>query len=107
MRATIRTSKAILLAVVFALASTASNAQPVHGYKVTGRMAQPRENFVQGLQIVDDKLFVSTGQYERSRLLRYSMADGSLEVGKQLDPRLFGEGLTVMGDKIYQLTWRS
>lgn len=82
-------------------------AQPVHGYKVTASMAQPRENFVQGLQIVDDKLYVSTGRYGESQLLRYNMTDGALEAGKQLDPRLFGEGLTVMGDKVYQLTWRS
>ena len=70
-------------------------------------MAQSRDNFVQGLQIVDDQLYVSTGQYGESQLLRYHMSDGSLDGGKQLDPRLFGEGLTVLGDKIYQLTWKS
>lgn len=70
-------------------------------------MAQSRGNFVQGLQIVDGHLYVSTGQYGRSQLLRYHMADGSLDLGRPLDPRLFGEGLTVMGDKIYQLTWKS
>jgi glutamine cyclotransferase len=70
-------------------------------------MKQPRENFVQGLQIVDDKLYVSTGQYGKSQLLRYKMSDGTLQGARQLDARMFGEGLTVLNDKIYQLTWRS
>lgn len=84
-----------------------AHAQAIHGYKVIDSMDQPRENFVQGLQIVDNHLYVSTGQYGKSRLLRYKMSDGTLQGGKQLDAGLFGEGLTVLNDKIYQLTWKS
>ena len=89
--------------------ASASDAPAIYGYKVTATMAQSRDNFVQGLQIVDDQLYVSTGQYGKSRLLRYHMNDGELklDVGKQLDKRLFGEGLTVLNEKIYQLTWKS
>lgn len=86
---------------------SSAHAQPAHGYKVIGSMEQPRENFVQGLQIVDDHLYVSSGKYGKSRLLRYKMSDGVLQDDKPLDTRLFGEGLTVLNDKIYQLTWRS
>ncbi len=96
-----------VLACVAACFFISAQAQPTHGYKVVGSMEQPRENFVQGLQIVDGHLYVSTGQYGKSRLLRYNMSDGTLDGGKQLDARLFGEGLTVLNDKIYQLTWRS
>ncbi len=105
---------ALLLGLSLSLATfsplaTVTHAQQVHGYNVTGKMAQPRENFVQGLQIVDGQLYVGTGQYGKSQLLRYNMSDGSLDLDttKQLDPRLFGEGITVLGDKIYQLTWKS
>jgi len=96
----------LILAISIGAAEKA-NAQQVHAYKVTGTMAQARENFVQGLQIVDKHLYVSTGQYGKSRLLRYNMADGTLDSEKELDPRLFAEGLTVLDDKIYQLTWKS
>jgi len=84
-----------------------AQAQPTHSYKVIGSMEQSRESFVQGLQIVDDHLYVSTGKYGQSQLLRYKMSDGTLQDSKQLDSHLFGEGLTVLNDKIYQLTWRS
>lgn len=96
-----------LTLAIFTLLAPLTHAQQVHSFKVIGKMPQPRENFVQGLQIVDEQFYVSTGQYGKSRLLRYNMADGTLDAEKQLDPRLFGEGLTVLGDKIYQLTWKS
>ncbi|MCP4843010.1 MAG: glutaminyl-peptide cyclotransferase, partial [Halieaceae bacterium] len=70
------------------------------------RKPQSRDLFVQGLEILDDQLYVSTGLYGESRLLRYRFEDGSLDVGRSLAGNLFGEGLTVLGKKIYQLTWR-
>ena len=50
---------------------------------------------------------MSTGHYGKSRLLRYRLSDGQLLAGKQVDRRLFAEGLTVLDDRIYQLTWRA
>ncbi len=82
--------------------------EPRHyGYEVLERKAQSRSHFVQGLQIVDGELWLSTGMYGQSRLLRYRLADGQLLDERRLHPRLFGEGLTVLGQRIYQLTWRA
>ena len=78
-----------------------------YGYRVIAQKPQPRENFVQGLEIRDGFLYVSTGTYGRSRLLRYRFADGELDSARKVDPRIFAEGLTVLGDKVYQLTWRN
>ncbi len=80
---------------------------PVYGYKVTAKMPQSRDNFVQGLQILDGHLYVSTGNYGSSSLLRYDMNNGELLDERPLDSRLFAEGLTVFGERIYQLTWKS
>lgn len=76
-------------------------------YKVVASKPQDRSLFVQGLQIIDDQLYVSTGLYGESRLLRYDWPDKTLNHEHPLDPRLFGEGVTVLGDRVYQLTWRS
>lgn len=78
-----------------------------YGYRVIDKKPQPRDHFVQGLQIVGGKLYVSTGRYGESRLLRYNFADSKLEGGKRLHPQLWGEGLTVFGESLYQLTWRA
>ena len=87
----------------------AGDAPALYGYKVTGTMAQPPDSWVQGLQIVDNHLYVSTGKKGKSRLLRYRMANAELELesAKALDKRFFGEGMTVLNEKIYQLTWKS
>lgn len=77
------------------------------GYRVTDRKPQDRQNFVQGLEIVDGFLYVSSGNYGRSRILRYQFDNGSLDTGRRVHPRLFAEGLTVFGDRVYQLTWRA
>lgn len=67
----------------------------------------PRENFVQGLEIVDGVLLVGTGNYGKSRLRRYDFSSMTLIDEQMLHPRLFGEGITQLDRRIFQLTWRS
>ena len=99
------TRLALLLSLC--LMAPVSNAVDQFGYRVTGKKPQDRKNWVQGLEIVDGFLYVSSGLYGRSRLLRYRFDDGSLDTGRRVHPRLFAEGLTVLGDRVYQLTWRA
>jgi glutamine cyclotransferase len=89
------------------LAAGAALAVEQFGYRVVDRKPQPTDHYVQGLQIVDGHLYVSLGEYGKSRLLRYRFDDGALDAGIRLDPRLFAEGLTVVGDRVYQLTWKN
>ena len=76
-------------------------------YRVGERLPQSRENFTQGLQIIDDSLYVSTGTNGQSHLLHYSFPQGELLQSRKLHSRIFAEGVTVLGDKIYQLTWKN
>lgn len=85
----------------------AASAVEQYEVKVIDQKPQPRENFVQGLEILDGYLYVSIGNYGESRLLRYRFADGQVDATTDLDKQFFAEGLTVLGDSIYQLTWRN
>lgn len=76
-------------------------------YCVLEQRDHPRENFVQGLEIVDGVLLVGTGNYGRSRLRRYDLDSMALKDEQRLHPRLFGEGITQLDGRIYQLTWRA
>jgi glutamine cyclotransferase len=78
-----------------------------YGYEVIERVPQSRDNFVQGLQIVGDRLYVSTGLYGESRLLLYAFPSMELLAEEALPEDLFGEGVTRHGDRLYQLTWRA
>ena len=99
----------LLRFLILLSASLPLTASPIQHYqvRVTDQKPQPRENFVQGLEIVDDHLYVSTGHYGQSQLLRYRFADGVLDSSRRMNARVFAEGLSVLGDKIYQLTWRN
>ena len=78
-----------------------------YSYEILETRPQSRQNFVQGLQIVDDYLYVGTGLYGQSAILRYRLDDGTLDTSKALSPQFFGEGITVMDDLLYQLTWKN
>ena len=78
-----------------------------YSYKVLETKQQSRQNFVQGLEIVADYLYVGTGNYGQSHLLRYRLSDATLESGRRLNPNMFGEGITVFDGKVYQLTWQN
>ena len=76
-------------------------------YRVLERKPQSRTNFVQGLEIHDGKLYLSSGLYGQSRLAVYDFDSGELLKQLKLPAQLFAEGLTLHGKRLYQLTWRS
>jgi glutamine cyclotransferase len=100
-------SRLFTLLFTLVLLPTAASASQQYTYKIIEKKVQARDSWVQGLEIVDGQLYVSSGLYGKSRLQRYNFDSGELDLERTLDPRLFAEGLTVLGDRLYQLTWRS
>jgi glutamine cyclotransferase len=80
---------------------------PVWGCRVVETYPHDRQAFTQGLAFADGLLYEGTGQFQRSSLRRVDLKTGRVLQMTPLNPRLFGEGITILGDKIYQLTWRS
>ena len=74
-------------------------------YEVVAEYPHLRTSYTQGLQFIDGELWEGTGEYGRSQLLRTDLASGKVLQSKKLSKEEFGEGITVLGDKIYQLTW--
>lgn len=62
-------------------------------------------SYTQGLQYVDGVLWEGTGEWGESKLQKVELESGKVEVLKELPRSEFGEGITVLGDKVYQLTW--
>lgn len=63
-------------------------------------------SYTQGLQWYKGRLFEGTGQYGSSLLLEADLRTGKRIKSIALDRRFFGEGITIVNDTIYQLTWR-
>lgn len=62
--------------------------------------------FTQGFEIADGVLYEGTGRVGESELRELDPATGALRRAVPLPGGVFGEGLTVVGDRIWQLTWR-
>jgi glutamine cyclotransferase len=62
--------------------------------------------FTEGLQLVDGFLFEGTGEKGRSTLSKIELTTGKVVKSLKLKEDYFGEGITVLGNKIYQLTYQ-
>lgn len=62
--------------------------------------------FTEGLELHDSVMYESAGNYGKSALLAYRPMDGKVLRKVPLDKSYFGEGVSVLGDKIYQLTYQ-
>ena len=65
------------------------------------------EAFTQGLEVADGTMYESTGLWGHSTLRTVTPATGEVVARTDLSDELFGEGLTVVGDRVLQLTWQS
>lgn len=63
-------------------------------------------SYTQGLEFYKDTLYESTGQYTESKLRKLDYKTGKVLKELKLEDRYFAEGLTILNDKIYQLTWQ-
>jgi glutaminyl-peptide cyclotransferase len=62
--------------------------------------------FTQGLLWHDGSLYESAGQYGESSLRQVELKTGNITARVDLQPPFFAEGLALVGDFLYQLTWR-
>jgi glutaminyl-peptide cyclotransferase len=63
--------------------------------------------FTQGLAYRDGFLYEGTGRNGQSSLRKVSLETGEVVQQVNLEPDLFGEGITTLNDKVIQLTWKS
>ncbi|MGP0020025.1 MAG: glutaminyl-peptide cyclotransferase [Candidatus Sulfotelmatobacter sp.] len=63
--------------------------------------------FTQGLAYRDGFLYEGTGREGKSSLRKVRLETGEIVQQVNLDPDLFGEGITLLKDKVIQLTWKS
>jgi glutamine cyclotransferase len=62
--------------------------------------------FTQGLIVHGGELWESTGTYGGSTIRAVDPATGRVRTRVILPPSYFGEGMTVLGEKMYVLTWK-
>ncbi|MFD1064269.1 glutaminyl-peptide cyclotransferase [Winogradskyella litorisediminis] len=64
-------------------------------------------SYTQGLEFYKGELYESTGQFGESKLRKVDYKTGEVLKSIDLKNGYFAEGLTILNDKIYQLTWQA
>jgi len=83
-----------------------NTAVPVDTYEIVKTYPHDGNAFTQGLVIHNGVFFESDGEYEESNLRKVEVETGKVMQKQKLANDYFAEGLTILGDKIYQITWR-
>lgn len=74
--------------------------------RVVDRRPHDTSSYTQGLEFDGHRLFESRGLYGESAITEIDPATGEVLRRSDLAPEFFGEGATVLGDQLLQLTWR-
>ncbi|MCY4418502.1 MAG: glutaminyl-peptide cyclotransferase [Cytophagales bacterium] len=76
-------------------------------YEIVDVYLHDPEAYTQGLFLYQGFIYEGTGQKGHSRLRKINYHTGDISMETALDDAYFGEGITYLDDKIYQLTWKS
>ncbi len=86
---------------------TSPDVIPVYTYNVLNTYPHDRSAFTQGPVFENGVLYEGTGRFGRSTLRRVELETGEVLQIYELAAQFFGEGITIYGNKIIQLTWQS
>jgi len=99
----------IFMSAIFAVSgSYRANADdlPVFTYEIIKTYKHDTKAFTQGLVFYKGYLYEGTGKEGDSQVRKIELETGKILNWKDLPDKYFGEGITILNDKIYQLTWR-
>jgi glutaminyl-peptide cyclotransferase len=85
----------------------ATAAVPTYTYEVVNSWPHDRGAFTQGLIYLKGILLESTGLNGRSSLRKVELETGKVREEVKLSSEYFGEGMTVLGPKVFQITWQN
>lgn len=82
---------------------------PIINFSIVKVYPHDTSSYTQGLEWYNNSLYEGTGNYAHSKLLKTDLASGKIlqQVKTSADSTVFGEGITVFNNKIYELTWQT
>ena len=95
-----------LLLLQFAYQSMNKGKPTFYSFNVVATYPSDGAAFTQGLVYHDGLLYEGTGLYGRSSIRIAELSTGNIIEQVDLPDEYFGEGITIMGDRVYQVTWK-
>jgi len=75
-------------------------------YQITKKYPHYKNSFTEGLQLNHDYLYESSGLYGLSVIRKINLNTNKIMQEYHLPKDYFGEGITLLGDNLYQLSYR-
>lgn len=79
----------------------------IYTYKIINTYPHNKTSYTQGLEFYNGFLYEGTGRKGSSSIKKVLLKTGEILQQQDLDPTYFGEGITILNNKLYQLTWQS
>ncbi|WP_167616932.1 glutaminyl-peptide cyclotransferase [Maribellus sediminis] len=76
-------------------------------YQVVNNYPHLKTSYTQGLEVYNGYLYEGTGENGHSKLMKVDIQTGKPVQSIDLEDKYFGEGITILNNKIYQLTYRA
>ena len=85
---------------------TPSGPAPVYTYEIVKAYPHDPKAFTQGLVFYNGGLYESTGEYGESTIRKVAIETGKVLQKHDVPREIFAEGLALLNDKLYQISWR-
>jgi glutaminyl-peptide cyclotransferase len=86
--------------------SSSDSKLPIYTYQIVNTFKHDSKAFTQGLVFHKGFLYESTGENGSSSIRKVELETGKVLQKTDLEKKYFGEGMTILDGKAYQITWR-
>jgi glutaminyl-peptide cyclotransferase len=99
--------KHILSLALLAGACLVEAAVPIKSFDVVNAYPHDPNAFTQGLVVDSGVLYEGTGRNGESSIRKVDLVSGAVQQKAIIPTQHFGEGITILNGKLYQLTWQT
>jgi glutamine cyclotransferase len=97
----------VIVSLSYPLLNKPDEPEPGDAYTVVNMFPHDPEAFTQGLVFHQGRLYEGTGLLGQSSIRIVELETGEITLIHHVPPEYFGEGITILGDRIIQVTWQS
>lgn len=98
----------VISAITYSSISIVSDIIPQKlNYKIQNTYTHKTSYFTEGFEFYNGSLFEGTGDYGTSYVVSYNPKNGKIFSSIKIDDQYFGEGITIINGKLYQLTYKT
>ena len=97
----------IIFGVAYVSQRQSDNIRSLYTYTIVDAYPHDETAFTQGLAFENETIYEGTGLYGHSTLRKTELETGKVLEIHELSSEIFGEGITICGNRLIQITWKN